>query len=1252
MNFGTSAWLRVGLIGLVSGLVALAMGQPSERGPFRPPPNGMTHADPTWLALVDCTLHARPGETTEHATIVMRDGKIVEVLAGEAGAPARLSPGPRLIPAKGLHVYAGFIDGYVEVDAPRPAAGAPGRHWHDDVTPQRTALDGQGIDQGTAESLRKLGFVAAAISPRGGIFRGSGAVVSLAKPAEEASAARPPVYRDTVYQMIALDLGGRGYPDSEMGVISLIRQTFYDAEYQAEGRKAGTFTGPANCLDALLGPGVPARLLMNAEDELEALRDAKIAKEFSQKAVILGSGSEFKRLPAIEADGLAFIEPLNFPKAPDVSSPGKQESTDLRSLMTWEQAPTNPRRMAKAGITFALSTAKLKNRDDFGANLRSAIKHGLTEDQALAALTTTPATMLDVADQLGTVEAGKRADLVVADGPVFGEKTKLRMVIVDGVVHELNAAPVDLEGEWDVQMAGDGAHRLSIDKDHGITVWHNDKSVKATRVSVTARSVSFAFDAAPVEMGKGVTVMTGALQPLDLPGTMTGQGATAAGEVIQWSATRKPKSLAGLWAARLGDGSSAVLVIEKDGTIGIARREAKEATEATDVAYDGKTLSFKSDLPGTTTTASPAWPDPRDADAKPTLTGRAGEQAFGATRYGVQGEFKVTEQDGKAAGADNAPTITIEKDAVKIKVGDRVAKATDVKIDGPRVSYAYNSKDLAPAGKEAKEGKDAKEDKDAKPAPEDLWSDELFVAGDELSGTSKLPGGTTHIFKGSRQPSPEDNAKKAEEDRIKTIPEALPTPFGAYGVETYPEQGTYLITNATVWTSAAAGRLEHASVLVERGKIAWVGAGAVPQVPAGATIIDAGGKQVTPSIIDCHSHTGISRGVNEGGQAVTSEVRIADVTNPDSMSWYWELAGGVSCVNSLHGSANAIGGQCQTNKIRWGVARPDDMHMEGAKPSIKFALGENPRQVNGGGSDRYPQTRMGVETLIRDRFTAAREYAAARMGKTPPRRDLELDALAEILDGSRIIHCHSYRQDEIVMLCEIARDFHFKIGTFQHILEGYKVADWVREYSGGGSAFSDWWAYKVEVQDAIPQGPPLMHDVGVVMSYNSDSDELARRLNVEAAKGVKYGGLSEEEALKFVTINPAKQMMIDSRTGSLEVGKDADIAIWSGSPLSTLSMCELTMVDGRIMWSLETDAKLRERNRLDRDRIIQKLLADDAGKKPDGAGPAGPARRRRRPTDEGLSADDLRALRRAYEDLQRSGRGENQPGDCGLIHEQ
>jgi len=324
-----------------------------------------------------------------------------------------------------------------------------------------------------------------------------------------------------------------------------------------------------------------------------------------------------------------------------------------------------------------------------------------------------------------------------------------------------------------------------------------------------------------------------------------------------------------------------------------------------------------------------------------------------------------------------------------------------------------------------------------------------------------------------------------------------------------------------------------------------------------------------------------------------------------------------------------------------------------------------------------------VETLIHDRFAAAQEYAAAMKlgassnsgtGIQPVRRDLELEALAEILASERLVHCHSYRQDEIVMLCHVAKDYGFKIGTFQHILEGYKVADYVKEYSGGGSGFTDWWAYKLEVQDAIPAGLTLMHEVGCVMSFNSDSDEMARRMNVEAAKAVKYGGLSEEEAFKFVSLNAAKQLKIDGQTGSLEVGKDADLVIWNGNPLSAFSRAEATYVDGRCLFSLEKDAAARQQITKERMRLIQKLLTEkkksdrrggpaadgSEGARPDG--PPGGGRGRRRPggggpppqdgesesQDEGLASRE-EALERYLMDLYNRGidPGANYPGQCG-----
>ncbi|MHC4492542.1 MAG: amidohydrolase [Planctomycetota bacterium] len=381
------------------------------------------------------------------------------------------------------------------------------------------------------------------------------------------------------------------------------------------------------------------------------------------------------------------------------------------------------------------------------------------------------------------------------------------------------------------------------------------------------------------------------------------------------------------------------------------------------------------------------------------------------------------------------------------------------------------------------------------------------------------------------------------------------------------------------------------------------------------------GPHLTPGIVDCHSHTGISKGINDSGQAVTAEVRIGDVTDPDHISWYRQLAGGVTTVHTLHGSANPIGGQNQINKIRWGALHPDDMHLKGAMPGIKFALGENVKQSNWGDefTVRYPQTRMGVETLIRDRFLAAREYLEGH-----DRVDLELEALAEILQGKRLVHCHSYRQDEILMLCRIAQEFGFRIGTFQHVLEGYKVAEAIKAHAIGASAFSDWWAYKVEVQDAIPFNGTLMHEVGVSVSFNSDSNDLARRLNVEAAKAVKYGGVKPEEALRFVTLNAARQLAIDDRVGSLEVGKDADLVLWSGSPLSTYARCVATWIDGREYFSLEQDRKHRERIAAERRRLIAKLLGqkkekpdyEDEDEEEDGR------RRRKRPIDRAFQRSE------------------------------
>jgi N-acetylglucosamine-6-phosphate deacetylase len=344
-------------------------------------------------------------------------------------------------------------------------------------------------------------------------------------------------------------------------------------------------------------------------------------------------------------------------------------------------------------------------------------------------------------------------------------------------------------------------------------------------------------------------------------------------------------------------------------------------------------------------------------------------------------------------------------------------------------------------------------------------------------------------------------------------------------------------------------------------------------------------------------------------------VRIGDVIDPDDIAIYRALAGGLTTALILHGSANPIGGQSQVIKMRWGVPAEEVKFAE-APPTIKFALGENVKQSNWGEryTTRYPQTRMGVEQIMRDAFQAALDYRAehARHEKQhaglPPRVDLELEALLEILDGTRLIHCHSYRQDEILAMMRVAEDFGFRIAVFTHILEGYKVADVMARHGAAGSSFSDWWAYKLEVYDAIPYNGALMHAQGVLTSFNSDSDELTRRLNLEAAKAVKYGGLTEEEALKFVTINAAKQLRVDRLVGSLEPGKTADFVIWSGHPLSTYSICEQTWVDGRRYFDRDEDRQLQQEVQRQRTTLIQKALRSAARK--DAAPPKPPDKKR------------------------------------------
>ncbi|HNR16322.1 MAG TPA: amidohydrolase family protein [Chitinophagaceae bacterium] len=478
-------------------------------------------------------------------------------------------------------------------------------------------------------------------------------------------------------------------------------------------------------------------------------------------------------------------------------------------------------------------------------------------------------------------------------------------------------------------------------------------------------------------------------------------------------------------------------------------------------------------------------------------------------------------------------------------------------------------------------------------------------SGTEWSGTGTDSLGNPLTWTASLVKAAEikpDSIKKKDIPVVGKITYPL-EPFG-WDESQQPRQENILIKNATVWTNESEGVLENADVLIKNGKISAVGKNLTD---ATARVIDGTGKHVTAGIIDEHSHIAAAS-INEGGQSVTSEVRISDNLNPDDVNIYRQLSGGVTSSHILHGSANVIGGQTQLIKLRWG-ANDDELKFKGWPGQIKFALGENVKRSNfnvPGGNNRYPDTRMGVEQVLIDAFTRAKDYQKAwkeyntakekltREKKSTaslvmPRRDLELDALVEILEKKRFITCHSYVQSEINGAMKVAEQMGYTVNTFTHILEGYKVADKMKKHGSFASTFSDWWAYKMEVEDAIPYNAAIMQKVGLTVAINSDDAEMARRLNQEAAKIVKYGGVTEEEALKMVTLNPAKMLHVDDKVGSLKAGKDGDVVLWSDHPLSIYAKSLYTIVDGTIYFDRQKDEQLQKQVDAERLRLVRKM---------------------------------------------------------------
>jgi imidazolonepropionase-like amidohydrolase len=841
------------------------------------------------------------------------------------------------------------------------------------------------------ESLRAAGFTAAQVAPRAGVVRGTSAVLGLGAGGTGANTLVP-----DAHQVVALAPQRQGYPGSLMGAIAVIRQAFLDAKWYRDANaawatKPGAKRPPVDNALAALREAVEGRqgVLFVADEMLQVLRAAALAKEAGVRAHVVGAGDEYKRVATIAATGLPLVVPVNFPEAPDVSTPEKAIEVATEDLRAWQEAPGNAAALAKARVTFALTANGLRDAKTFAAAVGRAIDRGLGEAEALAAVTTVPARLLGLESRLGTIAPGRIANLTVTRGRLF-RGGKVREVWVDGRRYEAAKDETAPKGEW-----------------------------------------------------------------------------------------------------RLG------------------------------------------------------WGDPPY-----TLVVEAGRETTATL----------------VAGADSL-------------------RATGVRVDGARLRFTV------------RRGTDAPQAFD------------LRAANDALAGTVTAAGAGERPV-GGRAVRKDEPAKPEEP--------LVPSPAVMGNTEPWrmsapPQPAAVLVRGATVWTAGPQGTLENADVLVRAGRIAAVGRNLT--APAGAVVVDGTGRHVAPGILDEHSHAAVLGNVNECTNSVTCEVRIQDVINSESLNLYRQLAGGVTAMHLLHGSCNSIGGQAALIRCKWG-ATPDELFWADAPPTVKFALGENPKQANFGAdrTNRYPKTRAGVEETIREAFQRAQDYDRAwaefRAGRlaSPPRRDLQLDALSEIVAGKRLIHCHSYRADEILMLMRLAEQFGFRVNTFTHILEGYKVADEMAAHGASGMGFTDWWQYKQEVIDAVPWNGWLMWDRGVNVGFNSDSEELARRLNTEAGKAIKYGGMPREEAIKTVTLNPAKSLLVDGRVGSLEPGKDADFAIWSGSPLSPYSRCEQTWIEGRKYFDRAADLAGREALAKEREALIARARAAKAE-----GGPAAAAQRRRPP---------------------------------------
>ncbi len=966
--------------------------------------NGMHHPANVYYAFKNATIFIDYQSKIEQATLLIKDEQIIAV-----GTDVEIPGNAVVYDLQGKYIYPSFIEmdsdyglpetkkktGFTLSDMyPQYQTKKSGAYsWNEAVKPENNAFELFTHQSEKAQEYLQLGFGTVLTHIHDGLMRGTSALVSLADKDDNLL-----IIKNKAATHLSFKKGTsrQAYPGSLMGKIALIRQTYYDALWYAGTNEKKEFNISLDALNAQ--KHLPA--IFETDDYLDILRADKIGDEFDIQYIFRGNGDEYKRIEAIKNTGGALVLPLNFPKAYDVADPFDARVVSLAEMKHWEMAPFNTRIVAEHHIPFAITTQNLQYKKNFLKNLRLAVNKGLSPQEALKALTYTPAMLLQVQDKVGMIKENMLANFIITSGNIFDDKTVILENWTLGQQHIINdKTVVDIRGKYHLNInkkVYDLTVSGSTEKPSGkITLVHNNDTVTVkVKIEVENNLITLAFN------------------PND-------------------DFARQMVRLSGL--------------IHKNGKI-----------------LDGKAL-----LP-----------------------------------------------------------------------------------------------------------------------------DERWVAWNAIRN----------------QEHSEKNAQSTTADSVPPLPSVW-YPAMAYGWQEFPPQSqTILIQNATVWTNEKEGILPQTDILIQDGKIAAIGKNLT--APENTQIIDATGKHVTAGIIDEHSHIAISKGVNEGSEAISAEVRIGDVINSDDINIYRQLAGGVVISQLLHGSANPIGGQSAIIKLKWGYL-PEQMKMQDAAPFIKFALGENVKQSNWGDFNtiRYPQTRMGVEQLYYDAFWQAKAYEQKwkayealpkkiKAKTPPPRRDLRLETLVEILNGKRFITCHSYVQSEINMLMHVADSMGFKINTFTHILEGYKLADKMKQHGAGGSTFSDWWAYKFEVNDAIPYNGALMYEKGIVVAFNSDDAEMGRRLNQEAAKAVKYGGVPEEEALKFVTLNPAKLLHIDHKTGSIKVGKDADIVIWSDKPLSIYAKAEKTLIDGIVFFDIEKDKLLQEYIKSERNRLIQKMLEEKKNGKP------------------------------------------------------